>query len=214
MRIGVLGTGVVGQAIATRSAEVGHEVMMGARDRGNEKAVAWAEKYGGAAGSFADAAAHAELVVNATPGLVSVDALRLAGAENLAGKTLLDISNALDHSVGFPPVVGVGVDDSVAERIQREFPDARVVKGLNTMNCQVMVDPGRLTGAHDVLIAGEEAAAKAEVVSLLEAFGWPRDAVRDLGGIQAARGLELYVALWVNLMGRLGTADFNIHVVR
>jgi predicted dinucleotide-binding enzyme len=217
MRVGVLGTGMVGNVLGTRLVEVGHHVVMGSRTAGNEKAVAWAaaQPAGQAGeGSFADAAAHGELLINATSGLVSVDALTAAGADNLAGKTLIDVSNALDHSAGFPPIVGVGLDDSVGERIQRTFPDVKVVKALNTMNCQVMADPGRLGGEHDVFLAGEDAGAKEEVSALLESFGWPRAAIRDLGGISAARGPELYVALWLQLMVASGDADFNIHVAR
>jgi 8-hydroxy-5-deazaflavin:NADPH oxidoreductase len=216
MRIGVLGTGMVGQTIGSRLVELGHDVVMGSRAAGNENAVAWAERFprGAAQGSFADAAAHGELVVNATAGMSSVDALRAAGADNLDGKVLLDVSNALDHSAGFPPRVALPDDGSVGEQIQREFPGARVVKSLNTMNCQVMVDPARLKEPHDVFLAGDDPAAKGVVTGLLEGFGWPPDAVRDLGGIAAARGMEMYIPLWLGLMQAVGTADFNIHVAR
>ncbi len=214
MRIGVLGTGVVGETLATRLVETGHDVVMGARSAGNDKALAWVQRFPDRAGegSFADAAAHGELVVNATAGVASLEALRSAGAHNLAGKTLLDVANPLDFSGGFPPRLSV-VNDSLGEQIQREFPDARVVKALNTMNCQVMVDPARVPGAHDVFMAGDDEAAKREVTDLLESFGWPAEAIRDLGGIGSARGLESYLPLWLSLMGALGTGDFNIHVV-
>ena len=216
MRIGVLGTGAVGEALATRLVELGDDVVMGSRTAGNEKAVAWSERFPARAGqgSFADAAAHGQLVVNATAGVNSLAALRAAGAENLAGKTLLDVANPLDFSAGFPPRLSVVNDDSLGEQIQREFPTARVVKALNTMNCQVMVDPFRVPGEHDVLMAGDDAAAKGEVAGLLESFGWPAAAIIDLGGIGAARGLEAYLPLWLALMGSLGTGDFNIHVAR
>jgi predicted dinucleotide-binding enzyme len=216
MRIGVLGTGMVGAALATRLVDVGHDVVMGARSAGNDKALAWSQPFPERAGkgSFADAATHGELVVNATAGVASLEALRSAGADNLAGKTLLDVANPLDFSAGFPPRLSVANDDSLAEQIQREFPAARVVKALNTMNCQVMVDPARVPGDHDVLMAGDDTGAKQEVTGLLESFGWPGPAIRDLGGIGAARGLEAYVLLWVSLMGALGTGDFNIHVTR
>lgn len=216
MRIGVLGTGTVGDAIATKLVEVGHDVVMGSRSAGNEKAVAWRDQFPERAGegSFADAAAHGALVVNATTGVASLEALRAAGADHLAGKTLLDVANPLDFSAGFPPRLSVANDDSLGEQIQREFPDTRVVKALNTMNAQVMVDPGQLPGQHDVLVAGDDAAAKAEVVGLLRSFGWREDAVLDLGGIAAARGMEAYLLLWLSLMGTFGSATFNIRVVR
>ena len=216
MRIAVLGTGVVGEALATRLVETGHDVVMGARSAGNVKALAWSQRFPDRAGegSFADAAAHGELVVNATAGVASLEALRSAGADNLAGKTLLVVANPLDFSGGFPPRLSVVNDDSLGEQIQREFPAARVVKALNTMNCQVMVDPARVPGAHDVFMAGDDEAAKAEVTDLLESFGWPAEAIRDLGGIGSARGLESYLPLWLSLMGALGTGDFNIRVVR
>lgn len=216
MRIGVLGTGMVGETLATRLVELGHDVVMGARSAGNDKAVAWSQRFPELAGqgSFADAAAHGEVVVNATAGVASVEALRAAGADNLAGKTLLDVANPLDFSGGFPPRLSVVNDDSLGEQIQREFPDARVVKALNTMNCQVMVDPARVPGDHDVLMAGDDEAAKREVTGLLESFGWPGEAIHDLGGIGSARGLESYLPLWLSLMGALGTGDFNIHVAR
>jgi 8-hydroxy-5-deazaflavin:NADPH oxidoreductase len=214
MRIGVLGTGMVGETLSTKFVELGHDVVMGARSAGNDKAVAWSERFPERAGqgSFADAAAHGEMVVNATAGVASVEALRAAGADNLAGKTLLDVANPLDFSGGFPPRLSVVNDDSLGEQIQREFPAARVVKALNTMNCLVMVDPARLAGDHDVLMAGDDEAAKRQVTGLLESFGWPAPAIRDLGGIRSARGLESYLPLWLSLMGILGTGDFNIHV--
>jgi 8-hydroxy-5-deazaflavin:NADPH oxidoreductase len=214
MRIGVLGTGMVGETLSTKFVELGHDVVMGARSAGNDKAVAWSERFPERAGqgSFADAAAHGEMVVNATAGVASVEALRAAGADNLAGKTLLDVANPLDFSGGFPPRLSVVNDDSLGEQIQREFPAARVVKALNTMNCLVMVDPARVAGDHDVLMAGDDEAAKRQVTGLLESFGWPAPAIRDLGGIRSARGLESYLPLWLSLMGILGTGDFNIHV--
>ncbi len=183
MRIGVLGTGMVGETLATKLVELGHDVVMGARSAGNDKAVAWSERFPERAGqgSFADAAAHGDLVVNATSGVASLAALRSVGADSLSGKTLLDVANPLDFSGGFPPRLSVVNDDSLAEQIQREFPAARVVKALNTMNCQVMVEPGRVPGDHDVFMAGDDEAAKREVRGLLESFGWPGSAIRDLG---------------------------------
>lgn len=215
MRIGVLGTGMVGQAIATKLVSLGHEVRMGSREAGNEKAVAWAQAAGERAsdGSFADAAGFGELVVNATAGVASLDALGAAGEENLNGKILIDMANALDFSHGMLPNLAFCNDDSLGERLQRAFPRARVVKALNTMNCKVMVDPARVPGEHAVFVCGDDGDAKREVAGLLGSFGWPQDRIIDLGGIAAARGTEMYLPLWLSLYGRLETGDFNIALV-
>jgi predicted dinucleotide-binding enzyme len=214
MRIGVLGTGVVGQTLATKLVELGHEVKMGSREAGNEKAVEWAEGAGERAseGSFTDAAGFGELVINATAGEASVEALRQAGAENLAGKTLLDVSNPLDFSQGFPPTLTVCNDDSLAETIQREFGDARVVKALNTVNAAVMVDPAGAGASHTIFMCGNDDGAKAEVAELLQAFGWPAEDIADLGDLGGARGMEMYLPLWLRLMGIHGP-KFNVKVV-
>jgi predicted dinucleotide-binding enzyme len=215
MKIGVLGTGMVGEAIASRLVGLGHEVKMGSRQAGNEKAKAWAETAGTGAseGSFADAATHGELLFNCTAGMHSVAALESAGAEKLAGKVLVDVANALDFSGGMPPTLGVCNTDSVGEQIQRTFPETRVVKALNTMNAAVMIDPASVPGAHDVFVCGDDAEAKREVGELLQSFGWPADRIRDLGGIVAARGPEMYVMLWLALYGTFGNGAFNIAVV-
>ena len=213
MRIGVLGTGGVGQTLASKLVELGHEVTMGSRSAGNEKAAEWASGAGerAAEGSFADAAAHGELVFNCTAGTASLDALRAAGSEELRGKVLVDVANPLDFSGGMPPRLSVANDDSLAEQIQREFPDARVVKALNTVTAAVMVAP--IDGTN-LPICGDDAAAKGQVTSLLGDFGWAADSVVDLGGIEQARGMEMYLALWIRLMAAIGTPQFNIAVVR
>ena len=216
MRVGVLGTGMVGQTLAGKLVEVGHEVRMGSRQAGNEKAVQWAEGAGQGAseGSFADAAEFGELVVNATAGGASVEALQAAGAGNLAGKALMDVANALDFSAGMPPTLTVSNDDSLGERIQAAFPEARVVKALNTINAAVMVAPGELGNSTHIFVCGNDEAAKHEVTELLRSFGWGAENVIDLGDITSARGVEMYLPLWLRLMGTLGTAAFNIAVVR
>jgi 8-hydroxy-5-deazaflavin:NADPH oxidoreductase len=201
MRIGVLGTGVVGTTIAGKLRELGHDVLIGSRTAGED------------AVPFADAAAHGELVFNCTNGNASLEALNAAGAENLAGKVLVDVANALDFSQGRPPIVGVSTGDSVGEQIQRAFPETKVVKALNTVNANVMVDPSVVPGEHDIFLSGNDDDAKAQVAELLQSFGWPAERILDLGDITAARAQELYVALWVRLTGVAGGATFNIHVV-
>jgi 8-hydroxy-5-deazaflavin:NADPH oxidoreductase len=216
VKIGVLGTGMVGGAIGSKLADLGHEVKMGSRQAGNEKAVAWAGEAGEGAseGSFADAAAHGEeIVFNCTAGAASLQVLEAAGAENLAGKVLIDVANALDFSQGMPPTLAVCNTDSLGESIQRQFPDARVVKALNTVNAGVMVDPGNLPGNHVLPVCGDEE-AKPQVIELLGDFGWPPDRVVDLGDISAARGMEMYLMLWLGFMNSLGTANFNIALAR
>ncbi|MDG4835366.1 NAD(P)-binding domain-containing protein [Micromonospora sp. WMMD967] len=217
MRIAVLGTGSVGQAVAARAAELGHQVTIGTRDVAATRAgayAAWAAEHPGVGlATLTAAAADAELVVNATSGSGSLPALTAAGAANLAGKVLLDIANPLDFGAGFPPTLTVHNTDSLAERIQREFPQAKVVKSLNTMTAELMVHPRRLAdGAHSVFVSGDDDEAKRIVTGLLVSFG--HTDVIDLGDLSTARGTEMMLPLWLRLYGRLDTADFNIKVVR
>jgi predicted dinucleotide-binding enzyme len=214
MKIGVLGTGMVGRTIATKLVELGHEVMMGSRTATNESAAEWvaAAGEGASQGTFADAAAHGELLFNCTNGAASLDAIGAVRPEDLAGKVLVDVSNPLDSQR--PPGLFVASSDSLAERIQRAFPEARVVKTLNTVNCEVMVDPGKVPGEHDVFVCGNDDAAKATVVELVRSFGWPAEHVVDLGDLSAARGTEAYLLLWLRLLGALGTRYLNVRVMR
>ena len=216
MRIGVLGTGAVGCAIATRMLQLGHEVTMGSRSAESEALVAWTGAAGGDAkgGTFADAAAAGELLFNCTTGIASLDVLASAGADNLAGKTLVDVAVPLDFSRGMPPRLAFCNDESLGERIQAAHPEARVVKTLNTVNSAVMVDPGRVRGDHSIFVCGDDGAAKAQVSALLEAIGWAAESIVDLGGIEAARGTEMYLPLWLRLYGHFGDADFNIALAR
>ena len=214
MHIGVLGTGTVGRTLAQALVDHGHEVRMGARAAGNDKAVAWAQDGGPLAseGSFADAAAFGELVINATAGAASLEALEMAGAEQLAGKVLIDVANPLDMSKGMPPTLTVCNDDSLAESIQRAFADVRVVKALNTVTAAVMVAPELVPGDHTMFVCGNDDVAKTQVRALLEEFGWPSEAILDLGDISAARGMEMYLPLWLRLWGATGTAVLNVGV--
>jgi len=216
MRIGVFGTGMVGAAIATKLVEVGHEVTMGSRTNGNEQALEWVASAGAGAsqGTFADAAAHGELVFNCTAGEASLAAIGSVETGDLAGKVLVDVANPLDHTQGMPPGLFTTSFDSLGEQIQRAFADARVVKALNTVNCEVMVDPAKVPGEHDVFVCGNDESAKTTVRELLESFGWPADHILDLGDITAARGTEAYLLLWIRLWGALGTGHFNVKVAR
>ncbi len=225
MNIAVLGTGSVGRAIAGRLAELGHRVVVGTRDpqatlartdpdqMGTPPFAAWAADHPGVRlAGFAEAANRAELVINATSGAAALDVLALAGEPDLAGKVLVDISNPLDFSHGMPPTLFVKDTDSLGERIQRTFPSAKVVKTLNTLNADLMVHPDTLPEPTTVFVSGDDAEAKTTVTGLLRSFG--HQDVIDLGGIETARGPELWLPLWLRLMGALGTAAFNLRIVR
>jgi hypothetical protein len=216
VKIAVLGTGIVGRTLGSKLVEVGNSAMMGSRSANSPKAAEWVEAAGALAsqGTFADAAAFGEVVLNCTAGVASLEALELAGRENLSGKILMDVANPLDFSQGMPPTLTVCNTDSLGERIQRAFPDAKVVKALNTLNCAVMARPELVPGEHHVFVSGDDAEAKGRAAGLLgEWFGWePRDII-DLGGIGTARGTEMMLPLWISLMGTLGTPIFNLRVV-
>lgn len=216
MNIAVLGTGVVGSTIGGRLVQDGHRVRMGSRTADNARAAEWVAKNGPDAsqGTFADAAAFGEVVFNCTHGVSSLDALRSAGRENLAGKILIDVANALDFSRGMPPTLTVCNTESLGELIQREFPDTRVVKTLNTMNCFLMVNPAQLPGDHTVFVSGDDEAARGQVARWLEDwFGWNERGILDLGDITTARGTEMLLPLWVRLWGKLQNPNFNFGVV-
>ena len=215
MRIGILGTGVVGKTLGAKLTKLGHDVRMGSRSAGGEKARAWIKEAGGKSseGTFADASAHAEIVFNCTSGMASLEALRAAGAKNLEGKTLIDVANPLDFSKGMPPTLSVCNTDSLGEQIQRAFPTANVVKSLNTVSANVMVNPSIIPGVHDMFVSGNDAKAKAQVIDLLKTgFGWKE--VIDLGDITGARAQEMHLALWVRLFTKFQSPNVNIRVAR
>ncbi|CAN5910810.1 NAD(P)-binding domain-containing protein [soil metagenome] len=216
MKIAVLGTGMVGNAIGTKLIALGHEVKMGSRTNTNEKALAWVNSAGNNAsqGTFEDSAAFGEILFNCTKGQASVEVLQLAGEKNLNGKILIDISNSLDFSKGMPPTLSICNDDSLGETIQRAFPDVKVVKTLNTMNCNLMVNASVVPGEHNVFVSGNDPDAKTEVKKLLNDFGWNENSIIDLGDISTARGTEQLLPIWVRLMGTLGTPNFNFHIVK
>lgn len=212
MKVAVLGTGSVGQAVSTRLAGLGHEVRIGTRDVAETMARPDSPA-GLTVATFSEAAAWGELVVLATSGQVVMAVLGQAGAENLAGKVVIDISNPLDFSVGFPPTLSVANTDSLGEQIQAAYPDARVVKALNTLTAELMVHPEIVgDGAHTVFVSGDDADAKAVVTDLLRSFG--HTDVIDLGDISTCRGTEMYLPLWLRIMGAVGTPMFNVKVVR
>src|SRR5256714_11712135 len=215
MRIGVMGTGIVGRTIGGRLVELGHEVNVGSRTADNADATAWAGEAGQDAshGTFADAAAFGEVLFNCTGGMVTLAALEAAGGDNIGDKVLVDVSNPLDFSQGMPPRLAVANTASVGEQIQRRFQSARVVKSLNTMNSAVMVRPAQVSGYHNVFVSGDDDGAKATVTDLLGQFGWPKEAVIDLGDIKSARGAVAFVLFWVFLRGALGGNQFYLGVV-
>lgn len=226
MRFGILGTGVVGKTIAVRLDGLGHDVIVGTRNPeetlsrtepdqyGNLPFGAWQEEHPEVRlGTFAEAAVHGDMVVNATAGAVSLEALEQAGEDNLNGKILIDIANPLDFSKGMPPTLLVSNTDSLGEQIQRRFPEAKVVKTLHTMNAYVMVDPAQLAATdHTVFVSGDDAEAKARVSELLRSFGWSD--IIDLGDITTARGTEMVLPIWVRLFGVLQKPNYNFKIVR
>lgn len=216
MNVGILGTGIVGSTIGTKMIRLGHKVKMGSRAAGNEKAMEWVKANGADAsqGSFADSAAWGGLLFNCTSGMASLEVLRQAGTSNLDGKILIDISNPLDFSKGMPPTLNPCNDDSIGERLQKAVPGLKVVKALNTLTANLMVDPASLAGAdHSLFMCGNDAGAKAKVLDLLKnGFGW-KDVI-DLGDITAARGQEMILPLWLRLWGGLKTPNFNFKIVR
>jgi len=223
MKIGIIGSGVVGQTLGTKWLQLGHDVAIGTRDPAkidDKKMMAtslreWRAQTGerGKIVSFQEAAAFGDVLVNATGGTVSIEALRAAGADKVGGKVLMDISNELDHSRGMPPRPLASDERCVAEKIQAAFPNLKVVKTLNTIGAVVMVNPkGVAGGDHTVFLSGNDAGAKAQVADLLKAMGWTD--ILDLGDISSARGPEMYMAMWLRLWGATRTGNINIKVQR
>jgi len=223
MKIGIIGSGVVAQTLGAKLIEMGHDVVVGTRDPkklDDKKKMAgslgeWLARVGnkGRVVGFPEAAAHGDLLINATAGDISVDALKLAGADKVGNKVLIDTSNALDFSKGMPPRSLATQDYCVAEQIQSAFPNLRVVKSLNTVGAPVMINPrGLAGGAHTIFVSGNDKPAKAAVGELLTAFGWTD--ILDLGDLSTARGPEMYMAMWLRLWGATGTGMVNVKVVR
>lgn len=229
MKIGIIGSGIVGQTLGAKLVERGHDVVLGTRSpqsldeqRGQGSPLGeWLARAEGAKGKarvagFDEAARHGEVVINATAGTGSLEALGMAGKRNLGGKILIDVANPLDFSKGMPPTLTICNTSSLGEEIQEAFPEARVVKTLNTVNCNVMVAPGEVGGGdHALFVCGEDGEAKAEVKRhLADWFGWRPENIVDLGSIEAARGTEMFLPLWVRLMTAMKTPMFNFRIVR
>lgn len=212
MKMGVLGSGMVAQGLSARLAELGHNVVIGTREP--DKLRGWqSSNQRVLIGSYAETAAHGDMIFNATNGEDSLNALSLAGEENLADKILVDVSNPLDFSTGFPPSLTVFGTDSLAEQIQRALPNTRVVKTLNTVTARVMTHPLEVAnGDHHVFLSGNDLDAKMQVTELLRSFGWIH--IFDLGDLSTARGTEAYLLLWVRLFGALNTGMLNVKIMK
>jgi len=220
MRIAILGTGVVGQTIGTKLVQIGHEVYMGSREPANPRAITWANKENlhkdstqkhALIGTFANAAEFGEVIFNCTLGTASLEALNQAGAANMRGKILIDTSNPLDYSTDSWSLT-VANEDSLGEQIQRAFPNTFVVKTLNTINCDVMVNPHQLSEQTDIYLSGDSAAAKAKVASYMrDWFGWR--SIIDLGDIATSRAVEMYIPLWRCFRKVTKSYHFNIKLV-
>ncbi len=217
MKIGILGTGMVGETLGTKLIQLEQSVTMGSRTPNNPKALAWVEKNGSNAfaGTFADAAKFGEILFNCTNGSASLEALKLAGAENMRSKILVDVANPLDFSKGMPPTLTVSNNDSLGEQIQRAYPDVKVVKALNTLTSLIMVNPQSLAGGdHDLFICGNDADAKKSVTAILISFGWKAEHIYDFGDITNARGTESLLPLWIRLFSKFQSPMFQWKVVR
>lgn len=226
MKIAIFGTGMVGQILAAKLHELGHSVCIGTRDP--EKTLARTDKdafgrppfavwHSGhpdiRLATFREAAAGGEFLINATSGQGTLAALEAAGEANLNGKVMLDVANPLDFSAGFPPTLTICNTDSLGEAVQRAWPQLKVVKGLNTLNAGLMVNPGLVPGNHHLFICGNDDAAKERVSRLLQSFGWKAENILDLGDISSSRGTELMLPIWARLFGKLKHPNFNFAVV-
>lgn len=195
MRIAVLGTGDVGQTLASGFIATGHSVRMGARSADNEKMLAWAARSGPEAsvGTFADAAQYGDVIVLATLGEANASVIRMADPARFAGKVVIDTTNPLDFSSG-APVLATGHTNSGAEEVQRLVPGASVVKAFNSIGFPLMFKPQLPGGPPDMFICGNEAEAKRVVGGICEQFGW---GVVDVGPLESARYLEALAMIWI-----------------
>ena len=219
MNISILGTGVVGRTIAAKMTTIGHKVFLATRDiqetKARDKFADWFTINGAVQLlEYKDIPADTDIFINCTQGEGSIAALQAIGKNKLEKKTILDIANPLDFSKGMPPSLFISNTDSLAEQIQREFPKSRVVKGLNTMNCHIMMDPSIVPGDHNVFLSADDSKAKKEITTLLVSVGWKESNIIDLGDITTARGTEMILPVWLRLWSALGTAEFNFHIAK
>lgn len=216
MNFGILGSGMVGTTLGTKLVSLGHAVKMGSREAENDAAAKWVKQAGKGAsqGTFADAAEFGEMVLVCLRGDVALPVVQSVGAVRLKGKIVVDVSNPLDMSKGFPcPLIAeLANTNSLGEEVQKALPNSYVVKTLNTVNCEVMVDPSLVKGESDLLICGNDAQAKRKVTDVLRSFGWKT--VIDLGDITGARGTEMLMPIWMRMLGLFGTPHFNWHIVK
>ena len=215
-KIGILGTGMVGNSIGTKLIELGYEVRMGSRTANNEKGMEWASRNGTLAstGTFSDAASFGEMIVICTKGDATISVARSIKPDFVKGKTVIDISNPLDFSKGMPPFLTPewSNTNSLGEEVQKALPQANVVKTLNIVNCQVMVNPDKVNGTHTMFVAGNNTEAKKQVTGILEQFGWTD--IIDLGDISSARGMEMILPIWVRIMVSINNPHFGFKIVR
>jgi 8-hydroxy-5-deazaflavin:NADPH oxidoreductase len=229
-KIAILGTGSVGQTYASKFISLGYEVMMGTRDVARKLASNEKDSYGNPSfqewysdnkkvkmGTFREAVAFGDIILNATRGVNSISILRQTDINDLKGKILMDIANPLDYTNGMPPAIQPELNNtnSLGEEIQNEFPDVKVVKALNTMWAGLMVNPTMLNGGdHNAFICGNDTAAKMEVIQILKSFGWSEKNILDLGDITSARGTEMYLPLWLRIFRATNSGAFNIKIVK
>jgi predicted dinucleotide-binding enzyme len=212
MKIGVLGTGAVGQTLGKAFVTLGNEVKLGSRSASNEKAVAWAKEVGpaGSAATFSEAVSFGQMVVLATLGAAAEGIVKEVGPDKFQGKTVIDTTNPLDHSSGMPKL-SVGHTDSLGERIQRILVGAHVVKAFNTVGNPHMFRPSFPGGPPDMFICGDNNQAKKEVEDILKDFGW---GAVDLGGIESCRYLEPMCLAWVMYGIQSGTWNHAFKLLR
>ena len=199
MRVGILGSGEVGQSLGRGFAARGHSVMLGSRTPDSEKVKTWIQETDGETtpGTFRAASQFGEVLVLATLWAGTENAIELAGAENFAGKVVVDVTNPMDFSLGMPPFLTHGNNDSGAEQVQRWLPKARIVKSFNIVNSADMVDPDYRGGVPEMYVCGNDEAARSRVADICRDFGWKR--VTDIGDLKAARHLEALANFWVHL---------------
>lgn len=214
MKIGILGSGDVGRSLGSGFAKKGYEVTIGTRDPKKAELRKWLQANDGHAsvGTFAEAAARGDIVILATHGEATESVLDQVGSKPFDGKIVIDATNPLDFSQGMPPGMFVGTTDSLGERVQRKLPKAKVVKCFNSVNHGMMTNPQMREGIPDMLICGNDKAAKRQVAKLLKEFGWG-DPI-DVGGIDGARWLEAWVALWVRVANELGSWNVALKILR